>query len=212
MKINIFWFRRDLRLEDNTALREALNSGLPVFVVFIFDTNIINELPEDDPRISFIYETLSSINNVLQKAGSSVYIMKGDPEKVWKDLIASFDINGVFINKDYEPYAIERDAKIESLLKKNLKNGAMGRPVIHSLTQECVNLINRAICITGYAWLPQDFFVNIYSSTGAGGRPILLRNFSTTNFLQTTVTGSGLQERVVMQLLISEFLTPEHSK
>ena len=119
MKINIFWFRRDLRLEDNTALRKALNSGLPVFVVFIFDTNIINELPADDPGISFIYETLSSLNNVLQKAGSSVYIMKGDPEKVWKDLIASFEINAVYLNKDYEPYAIERDAKIESLLKKN---------------------------------------------------------------------------------------------
>ena len=119
MQINIFWFRRDLRLEDNTALREALNSGLAVLPVFIFDTNIINELPEDDPGISFIYETLSSINNVLQKAGSSVYIMKGDPEKVWEKLAFSFEINAVYVNKDYEPYSIERDAKIESLLKKN---------------------------------------------------------------------------------------------
>lgn len=119
MKINISWFRRDLRLEDNTALREALNSGSPVLPLFIFDTNIINELPADDPRISFIYETLSSMNKVLQKEGSSFYIVKGDPEKVWRDLIASFDINSVFINKDYEPYGIERDAKIESLLKKN---------------------------------------------------------------------------------------------
>jgi deoxyribodipyrimidine photo-lyase len=70
MKINIFWFRRDLRLEDNTALIKALESGLPVLTVFIFDTNIIDELPPDDPRISFIHETLISINDELKKSGS----------------------------------------------------------------------------------------------------------------------------------------------
>ena len=65
--INIFWFRRDLRLDDNCALDKALASGLPVLSVFIFDTNITDELPEDDPRISFIHETLSEINTGLQK-------------------------------------------------------------------------------------------------------------------------------------------------
>jgi deoxyribodipyrimidine photo-lyase len=65
MKINIFWLRRDLRLEDNTALNHALEKGLPVLPVFIFDINIIDELPPDDPGISFIYYTLSSISWVL---------------------------------------------------------------------------------------------------------------------------------------------------
>ena len=67
MKINIFWFRRDLRLDDNRALNKALNSGLPVLPVFIFDTNITDELPPDDPRISFIHETLSSISMTYGK-------------------------------------------------------------------------------------------------------------------------------------------------
>jgi deoxyribodipyrimidine photo-lyase len=116
MKINIFWFRRDLRLEDNTALSMALNSGLPVLPLFIFDANITSELPPDDPRISFIYETLSSLNNKLQKSKSAVYILKGDPEKIWRDLIVSFDINTVYINKDYEPYGIQRDKTIETIL------------------------------------------------------------------------------------------------
>lgn len=106
MKINILWFRRDLRLEDNTALNYALNSGLPVLPVFIFDRNIIDELPSDDRRIGFIYESLSSIKNELQKYGSSIYIQKGDPETIWEKLILSFDIKAVYINKDYEPYAI----------------------------------------------------------------------------------------------------------
>lgn len=116
MKINIFWFRRDLRLEDNIALYNALNSGLPVLPLFIFDTNITDELQHDDPRISFIYETLSSINTELKKSGSYVVIYKGDPAIIWKELVVSFDINAVYINKDYEPYAIQRDNAVEILL------------------------------------------------------------------------------------------------
>ena len=45
MKINVFWFRRDLRLDDNSALINALAEGIPVLSVFIFDTSIIDELP-----------------------------------------------------------------------------------------------------------------------------------------------------------------------
>jgi deoxyribodipyrimidine photo-lyase len=111
-------FRRDLRLEDNTALNQSLNSGLPVFPLFIFDTNITDELPQDDPRISFIYEKLVSMNKDLNKIGSSICILKGEPEKIWRDLIVSYDVNEVYANKDYEPYAIERDTRIEALLGK----------------------------------------------------------------------------------------------
>lgn len=118
MKINIFWFRRDLRLGDNTGLTAALGSGNPVLPIFIFDTNIIDELPADDPRINFIYKTLSSISDELKKAGSSLHILKGDPETVWKKLISTFDIGEVYINKDYEPYAIKRDNTVESILKQ----------------------------------------------------------------------------------------------
>lgn len=71
MKISIFWFRRDLRLEDNTALNRAFEEGLPVLPLFIFDTVILDELATDDPRISFIYSTLEKINNELHKQGSS---------------------------------------------------------------------------------------------------------------------------------------------
>jgi deoxyribodipyrimidine photo-lyase len=119
MKINIFWFRRDLRLEENRALDIALSSGLPVLPVFIFDTNITDELPEDDSRISFIHETLRTINIKLQKSGSSVYALKGNPEKIWKDLLKSFDINAVYATRDYEPYAIHRDNRVEKILLKN---------------------------------------------------------------------------------------------
>jgi deoxyribodipyrimidine photo-lyase len=117
-KINIFWFRRDLRLNDNNALFQATNSGLPVLPLFIFDNNITEELPANDPRLSFIYETLYSINDKLNEYGSSVLILKGNPESLWEELLKSYDINTVFFNKDYEPYAIQRDKAIEALLNK----------------------------------------------------------------------------------------------
>ncbi len=119
MKISIYWFRRDLRLEDNIALNRALLSGFPVLPLFIFDTNIIDELKRDDPGISFIYETLNSINRELSKSQSSVLILKGDPMYIWQNLIGSYDIESVYINKEYEPYAIQRDDKIGKLFGTN---------------------------------------------------------------------------------------------
>lgn len=118
MKINIFWFRRDLRLEDNTALRHALSEEIPVLPIFLFDTEIIDELPGNDARISFIYDTLNALNIELGKHGSSIKTMKGDPEELWRELVQTYEINAVFANKDYEPYSIARDGKIAALLEE----------------------------------------------------------------------------------------------
>jgi len=117
--ISVFWFRRDLRLEDNTGLQQALNSEQTVLPIFIFDDNIIAELPEDDARITFIYDSLQIINSKLRELGSSLLILKGKPDEIWQKLISQYQIGQVFFNKDYEPYAIERDSKIRSLLQEN---------------------------------------------------------------------------------------------
>ena len=119
MKISIFWFRRDLRLEDNIALYESISLKKNVLPIFIFDDNILNELPNDDPRVNFIYQTLFDINLVLQKHGTSLLILKGKLEDVWSKLIQKYTIESVFINKDYEPYAIKRDQKLGEVLKSN---------------------------------------------------------------------------------------------
>ncbi len=117
MKLVVFWFRRDLRLEDNTALWQALKSGFPVLPVFIFDSQIIHELPIDDARITFIYSILQKIGRKLNTKGSSLQIYKGSPVDVFNRLLSNFDIHAVFSNCDYEPYALERDRLIERLLK-----------------------------------------------------------------------------------------------
>jgi deoxyribodipyrimidine photo-lyase len=117
--ISIFWFRRDLRLHDNMALNKALESGNKVLPIFIFDQNILDELPFNDARLSFIYDSLKKINNELNKKGTSLLILKGDPFHEWKNLLGKYEIANMYFNKDYEPYTIDRDQKIEELLNAN---------------------------------------------------------------------------------------------
>ena len=85
--MNVFWFRRDLRLEDNVGLFHALNSNEKVLPIFIFDENILSQLPKDDARISFIHQQLNIIQNRLQTFGKSLAVFHGNPFEVFVRLI-----------------------------------------------------------------------------------------------------------------------------
>lgn len=118
--INIFWFRRDLRLHDNAGLYHALKDGNPVLPIFIFDRNILDELEDkNDRRVEFIHLALQDIQQQLVKMGSSLDVRYGTPPEVYNDLLNEFNIEKVFANHDYEPYAKQRDATIEKLLKEH---------------------------------------------------------------------------------------------
>ncbi|MFO7862571.1 MAG: deoxyribodipyrimidine photo-lyase [Salinivirgaceae bacterium] len=119
----IYWFRRDLRLHDNHALAKAIESGEKVQPIFIFDENIISELPANDRRLSLIYNQLKVIHAHLAKIGGSLRIVKGDPKIVFEKLLATEDISAVYANEDYEPYAIKRDDEVLEVL--NNKNVAL---------------------------------------------------------------------------------------
>jgi deoxyribodipyrimidine photo-lyase len=115
--VNIFWFRRDLRLDDNVGFYNALKSEHPVLPIFIFDEEILKKLPKDDARITFIYETLQKMRTKLKdKNNSSIAMFHGEPATIYKNLLKKYNIDTVFTNRDYEPYAKERDDKIEQLL------------------------------------------------------------------------------------------------
>jgi deoxyribodipyrimidine photo-lyase len=119
-EVAVFWFRRDLRLEDNTGLFRALSSGSPVLPIFIFDTEIIKELPPDDARVSFIHRQLQQINGLLRdRYGSSLAFYHGKPVEVFQDLLRQWTIKAVFTNRDYEPYAVKRDQDVKTLLETN---------------------------------------------------------------------------------------------
>lgn len=117
--VNIFWFRRDLRIEDNHGLFRALQNNLPVLPIFIFDKNIIDYLPNaTDARISFIHDALNNLNEKLKKYNSSLYVIHESPAEAFKKLSKSYIIQNVYANHDYEPYALKRDQEIQTLLKK----------------------------------------------------------------------------------------------
>ena len=87
----IFWFRRDLRFNDNHGLYQALKSGYEVIPVFIFDKNILDELPEDDKRVDFIYQQIISLNEQLLKTGRNLHVYYGFPEEIFSGLAEKYN-------------------------------------------------------------------------------------------------------------------------
>lgn len=116
-KISVFWFRRDLRLDDNVGFLAALKGDYPVMPIFIFDSEILDKLPEDDARVTFIHETLQNMRKELQEEyGSSIAMYHGTPKQIYKELISDHQIDCVYTNHDFEPYARERDNEVKKLL------------------------------------------------------------------------------------------------
>lgn len=119
-KINIFWFRRDLRLNDNCGLFNALALPNPVLPLFIFDTDILDRVEDKkDKRVEFIHKAIEEIQNQLVRFGSSILALYGKPIDIFKQLIGQYNIEAIFTNQDYEPDAIKRDNAIEHFLNSN---------------------------------------------------------------------------------------------
>ena len=112
-KVSLFWFRRDLRLEDNAGLLKALESGVPVVPIFIFDPNILSKLEDThDARVSFLHELLQHLKAQLEDLGSDLLVFYDKPLNVFKSLCLQYEVTGLFFNRDYEPYARERDKAV----------------------------------------------------------------------------------------------------
>ncbi|MFT4969720.1 MAG: deoxyribodipyrimidine photo-lyase [Chitinophagales bacterium] len=113
---SIFWFRRDLRIHDNHGLFEALKNGSTVIPIFIFDTEILDKLDDKtDARVEFIHDELNKINSVLIASGSCLKVFHSSPLIAFSEIFENHDIDTVYCNHDYEPYAIIRDQTIQSL-------------------------------------------------------------------------------------------------
>jgi len=119
MKIALFWHRRDLRFHDNTGLAAALRSGLPVLPLFIYDSDILEKLPERaDARLTFIYDEVERLAKEAQAAGGGLIARYGKPLDVFRQLLTDYEIGAVFTNEDYEPYATRRDGEVGALLQE----------------------------------------------------------------------------------------------
>lgn len=118
--VSVFWFRRDLRLDDNAGIYHALKSNNPVLPVFIFDKEILDQLEDkDDARVTFIHQTIEALDKELQQYGSSLLIVHDKPEHAWYKLLQEYNITAVYTNHDYEPNAKLRDDAIAGHLKKH---------------------------------------------------------------------------------------------
>lgn len=119
-KVRVFWFRRDMRFEDNVGLYHALSGEFPVLPLFIFDKHILDELPKNDARATFIHDELQKMRSYLQEHhDSSIATYLDTPENAIKQLIEDFEVEAIYTNRDYEPYAQKRDAEINALLAEN---------------------------------------------------------------------------------------------
>lgn len=118
-EVNIFWFRRDLRLHDNAGLFQALQSGLPVIPLFIFDTQILDKLEKpEDLRVQFIHQALNAIDLQLKEFGSGLQVFHAAPFQAFEKMLEIYTVRSVYTNHDYEPYAVKRDTAIEAFLQK----------------------------------------------------------------------------------------------
>ena len=115
--VSLFWFRRDLRLRDNHGLYKALKHDKAVLPIFIFDRSILDSLPKNDARVEFIHEQLKAIHTCLQEYSGGLSVYYGTPEGVFEQLTNKYDIDTVYCNRDYEPYALSRDQIISDFLK-----------------------------------------------------------------------------------------------
>lgn len=204
MKVSIFWFRRDLRLEDNTALYSALKESKSILPIFIFDESILDELEQDDPRVNFIYNRLLKINQKLKKHNTSIKILKGKIEDIWKSLTQEYDIDTVFVNKDYEPYAIKRDQQIVQFLsKKNIQFLAFKDQVIHEESEVIKNDGTPYTVFTPY----KNKWLSLYTPKTIKPK-ITFENFLKKNFSFPSLEAIGFSES---KIIIKEFNLSELS-
>lgn len=189
----LFWFRRDLRLADNHGLYQALKQGDGVQAIFIFDKNILEKLDnKEDRRVSLIHSFLQDISSQLSEIGASLKVYHGYPSSLFKEeIIRDFpNIEGVYCNEDYEPYALERDAAVADFCKtKGISFKAFKDQVIFHKNEVLKADLSPYTVFTPYAnkWkaaLEDNPVLNYPSET-------LLKNFVSSNYNLPSIEDIG---------------------
>jgi deoxyribodipyrimidine photo-lyase len=115
---SLVWFRRDLRAFDHAALHHALTSSKTVYCAFIFDEQILAPLPRQDRRVAFIHAILQELDAELRGLGGHLIVRHAVAAEAIPRLAAELGADAVFVNGDYEPQAIARDARVADSLRE----------------------------------------------------------------------------------------------
>lgn len=108
----IMWFRRDLRLKDNTALTHALEQNAPIIPLFILDTRLLQSEYIGTPRLAFLLQALTSLDNALKALKTRLLVRQGEPLPALQHLISETGAQKLYFNRDYSPYSRKRDEQI----------------------------------------------------------------------------------------------------
>ena len=167
----LMWFRRDLRVDDNAALWRALRTCREVVCVFVFDKAILDSLPKADRRVEFIRESLVELDADLRTLGGGLIVRHAMAEDEIPELAHALDVQAVFANRDYEPAAIERDAKVfGALANAGITFHTAKDQVVFEQAEVLTKVGQPYTVFTPYkrAWLAKvdSFFLKPYPSRG----------------------------------------------
>ncbi|MGJ7487669.1 cryptochrome/photolyase family protein [Variovorax sp. LT2P21] len=167
----LMWFRRDLRVDDNAALWRALRTCREVVCVFVFDKAILDSLPRADRRVEFIRESLVELDADLRSLGGGLIVRHAIAEDELPELAHALDVQAVFANRDDEPAAIARDAKVfGALANAGIAFHTAKDQVVFERDEVLTKVGQPYTVFTPYqrAWLAKvdDFFLKPYPSRG----------------------------------------------
>ena len=119
---SLFIFRRDFRLDDNTGLIKCINESSEVLLLFIFTPEQIekNEYFSSN-SFQFLIESLECLNEEIKKYNGHIHYYFGDNISILEKIKKVYDYDKIYINKDYTPYALNREEEINTYLKKEKK-------------------------------------------------------------------------------------------
>ena len=133
----LFIFHRSLRIEDNIGLYMALKNSQNVIPIFIFTPEQITSknIYRSKPAIQFMIGALEDVNNTLKEYNSQLYFFYGNYETIIKQILSKDnEIDAIYINKDYTPYALERERNIEQITKEaNIKFAIYEDCLLHNV-------------------------------------------------------------------------------
>ena len=173
---SLFWFRRDLRDDDNAGLHYALVSSRQVYCAFVFDREILAALPfRADRRVEFIHESLRELRKSLQDRGGDLAVVHGRAREEIPALAARLGVSAVFANEDYEPDCRARDAEIERSLACGGRRLHLAKDqAVFSRDEILTQAGGRFVVFTPYkrAWLAKvdDYYLKSYPVAKYAGR------------------------------------------
>ena len=118
----LVWFYNDLRLADNPALVNAIESGKPVIPIFIWDEND-SDLHTGGAAKWWLHQSLDRLSNRIEELGSKLIFRSGTPKTIIQEMVDDYDVSSVYLNRRFEPHIIERDNDILEGIEHEISNG-----------------------------------------------------------------------------------------